>query len=146
MMNGGCEPTKFNSCILSMHHMIDHASGSTRSGSGILSPSLKPSMESDCLQHFYAELNSAITDPDVFAAQLIQYEFTMKQTANNEMPLGISNYRQVANLLGIVDAHIRSISSVSPERVKERFLTLLSILHELGLHEVAQKMEMECCM
>jgi hypothetical protein len=63
------------------------------------------------------------------------------------MPLGISNYRKVGNLLGIVDSHIRSVSSVSPERVKERFITLLLILrNKLGLDGLAQKMETECCM
>ena len=129
-----------------MHLTIDHASDSTRSGAGISSPSLKRSTESDCLQHFYATLNSSITDPDIFAAQLIQYEFTTRQTADNKMPLGIPSYRKVGNLLGIVDSHIRSISSLSPGRVKERFLILLSILHELGHRDVAQKMEIECCM
>ena len=129
-----------------MHLMIDHASGSTRSDAGISSPSLKRYTESDCLQHFFAALNSYITDPDMFAAQLIQYEFTTRQTADNKMSLGIHNYRKVGNLLGIVDSHFRSINSLSPERVKERFLIFLSILHELGLHDVAQKMEIECCM
>ena len=95
----------------------------------------------------YAELNSSITDPDMDAAQLIQYEFTTRQTADNKMPLGIPNYRKVGNLLGIVDSHIQSLSSVSPERVKERFLTLLAILrNKLGLVDIAQKMENECCM
>ena len=104
-------------------------------------------MESDVLQHFYAELNSSITDPDVFAAQLIQHKFTTKQIADNKMHLGISNYCKVGNLLGIVDSHIRSVSSVSPEQVKERFLTLLSILHnEIGLDDIAHKMKIECCM
>ena len=122
----------------------DHALGSKKSGAG---PSLKRSTESAVLQHFYAELNSSISDPDVFAAQLIQHEFTTRQTADNKMPLGFSDYRKVGNLLGIVDSHIRSVSSVSPEQVKERFTTLLSILRNaLGLGGIAQKMETECCM
>ena len=63
------------------------------------------------------------------------------------MPLGVSNYRKVGNLLGLVDSHIRSVSSVTPERVKERFVTLVLILrNKLGLDGLAQKMEMECCM
>lgn len=83
----------------------------------------------------------------MFASQLIQYEFTTKLTADNKMPLGLSDYRKVGNLLALVDSHIRSISSVSPERVKERFITLLSILRDkLQLGDIAQKMEYECCM
>ena len=124
----------------------DHASASTKSGVGSSPLSLKRSTESDVLQHFYAELNSSISDPDVFAAQLIQHKFTTKQTADNKMPLGISNYRKVGNLLGLVDSHIKSVSSVSPERVKERFITLLLIIrNKLGLDDIAQKMEVECC-
>ena len=67
----------------------DHVSDSKKSGVGFSSPSLKHSTESDILQHFYAELNSSISDPDVFAAQLIQHKFTTRQTADNKMPLGI---------------------------------------------------------
>ena len=111
------------------------------------SPSLRRSAESDVLQHFHADLNSAIVDPDVFAAQLIQYEFTTKQVADNKMPMGFSDYRKVGNLLGIVDAHIRSVGSVTPERVRERFIIFLSILrNKLGLNNLAQRMENECCM
>ena len=62
------------------------------------------------------------------------------------MPLGLPDYRKVGNLLGLVDSHIRSTSSVSPERVKERFISLLSILYnKLDLGSIAQKMEHECC-
>ena len=124
-----------------------HASDSKRSGAGDLSPSLKRSTESDVLQRFHADLNSSILDPDRFAAELIQYKFTTEQTADNKMPLGVSNFRKVGNLLGIVNAHISSVSSVSPERVKERFDTLLLILrNKLGLEGLAQQMETECCM
>ena len=124
-----------------------HASGSKGSGAGDLSPSLKRSTESDVLQRFHSELNSSITDPDQFAAELIQHKFMTKQTADNKMSLGVFSYGKVGNLLGIVDSHIRSVSSVTPERVKERFVTLLLILrNKLGLDGLAQQMEMECCM
>ena len=124
-----------------------YASDSKRSGAGDLSLSLKRSTESDVFQKFYAELNSSITDPDQFAAELIQHKFMTKQTADNKMSLGVFSYGKVGNLLGIVDSHIRSVSSVTPERVKERFVTLLLILrNKLGLDDLAQKIEMECCM
>ena len=136
-----------DNCLTQKFQPTGHAPGSKGSGAGDLSLSLKRSTESDVLQRFHAELNSSITDPDQFAAELIQHKFTTKQTADNNMPFGIPKYRKVGNLLGIVDSHIRSVSSVSPERVKEKFITLLLILcNKLGLHDVAQKMETECCM
>ena len=136
-----------DNCLTQKFQPTGHASGSKGSGAGDLSLSLKRSTESDVLQRFHAELNSSITDPDLFAAQLIQHKFTTEQIADNKMPLGVPNFRKVGNLLGIVNAHIGSVSSVSPERVKERFMTLLLILrNKLGLDDLAQQMETECCM
>lgn len=148
-----CSPSLWH-CMICVHNVLSlqfphtgPASGSKRGGAGDLSQSLKRSTESDVFQRFYAEMNSSITDPDQFAAELIQHKFTTKQTADNKMPSGIPNYRKVGNLLGIVDSHIRSVSSVTPERVKERFIILLLILrNKLGLDGLAQKMETECCM
>ena len=136
-----------DNCLTQKFQPTGDASGSKGSGAGDLSPSLERPTESDVLQQFHADLNSSITDPDQFAAQLIQHKFTTKQTADNKMTSGVSDYRKVGNLLGIVDSHISSVSSVSPEKVKERFVTLVSILrNKLGLDDLAQKMETECCM
>ena len=136
-----------DNCLTQKFQPTGHALGSKGSGAGALSLSLKRPTESDVLQRFHAKLNSSITDPDRFAAELIEHKFTTKQTADSKMPLGVPEYRKVGNLLGIVDSHIRSVSSVTPEKVKERFMTLLLILHdELGLDDLAQKMETECCM
>ena len=110
--------------------------------------SLQRHIELDVLQQFHATLNSSIPDPNVFASQLIANGFITKLTADNKMPLGISNYQKVGNLLGVVDSHIKSTRVVSYERLKEKFSTFLSILGspEVGLQDIAKQMEEQCCM
>lgn len=102
--------------------------------------------ELDVLQQFHATLNSAIVDPNVFSSHLISKGFMTQQTANNKMPLGISDYQKVGNLLGVVDSHIKSARVSGYERLKEKFNTFLSILLELGLGDTATQMEKQCCM
>ena len=112
-----------------------------------LPPSLQRYVECDVLQSFHATLNSSIVDPDVFASHLIQNKFMSRQTADNKMPLGFSNYRKVGNLLGIVDSRIKTAGTVSREHVRNRFNVFLSILSSaLGLQDIADQMAYQCCM
>ena len=104
--------------------------------------------EFDVFRRFYASLNSSISDPDVFAANLISEGFVSRAVAANKMPLGISNYQKVGNLLGVADAHIKSAGVVSYDRVRERFKAFLSVLSspELGLDpSIPTQMEEQCC-
>ena len=111
-----------------------------------MASSLQRPVELDILQQFHATLNSSILDPDVFSSHLISKGFITKQVAANMMPLGISKYQKVGNLLGVVDSHIRSGRVVSYEQLKERFAIFLSILTELGHSDIAKQMEKQCCM
>ena len=110
--------------------------------------SLQRYTELEVLQQFHATLNSAIVDPDVFASHLITKGFMTNEVAANQMPLGFSNYRKVGNLLGVVDSHIKSSRIVSYERLREKFCAFLSILGspEIGLYDIARRMEEQCCM
>ena len=107
-----------------------------------MASSLQRPVELDVLQRFYSDLNSKIIDPNIFANQLISKGFTTKLTATNKMPLGLSNYEKVSNLLGVAEAHIKSIDT------REKFGAFLSILgsHDLGLQEIAEQMKEACCM
>ena len=106
--------------------------------------SLQRYVESDVLRRFYATLNSSIVDPDLFATHLIQNGFVTRQIAENKMPLGVSDYHKVQNLLGVVDAHIETAGS---EDVMRRFHIFLSILGNVfGLHDIAGQMASQCCM
>ena len=100
--------------------------------------------ECDILQQFNADLNTAITDPDVFAANLVQYHFMTQQTANGIVNvLGVSKYQMVGRLLGVVDAQLKT---ASPEHVSNKFEVFLSILEcVLGLHDLAKQMADKCC-
>ena len=100
--------------------------------------------ECDILQQFNADLNLAITDPDVFAANLVQHQFITQQTANSIVNvLGVSKYQMVGRLLGVVDAQLKT---ASPEHVSNNFDIFLSILDvALGLHDLAERMKDKYC-
>ena len=96
-------------------------------------------VEVQAIESFTHDLCSVIIDPDIFASLLVQNSFLTKRTADNKMPLGISDFSKTWNLLGVV---IRKMGT--DKQAEEKFTTFLRCVlsnRDLGLENLAERME-----
>ena len=106
------------------------------------------SIECELFQKRYADLNSAIKDPDVFSRHLISKGFVTDQVATNMLtPTGISEYAKVGKFLSTVSSQLTIIKN--PDALKEKFYAFLRILQEfdedLG-REISREYGKSVCM
>lgn len=90
-------------------------------------PSLQRSVEADVLQKHFADLNTAVTDPDMFGANLVQCGLAAQTTvAGIVSTLGVSNFQKTNKLLQIVDSRLRT--TARREHAKDHFDNLVQIV------------------
>ena len=105
-------------------------------------------IECELFQKRYADLNSAIKDPDVFSRHLISKGFVTDQVATNILTLtGISEYAKVGKFLSTVSSKLTTIKN--PDTLKEKFYAFLKVLQEFDQdlsEEISREYSKSVCM